>query len=458
MKYFLAFIMMFFIGIVAFSIDVSAISYTVTKDESVKDTAAETIMNQYLTSDYSPYYIYFKYQYPAVGTANGAYGFLKIYYRDDTTVTIPYNDSFRLSSQNPITDVIYGNVINLRAGGYRIDGYSNSWIRSQNALLSYNGVCNITIIENTVPIRYQNEEFEPPPTIQGDTFFVTKDNFTMNFGVFAGPGSEYVTEGTPNNFYRTKKYTVKVEFTYNNSTVSYTIPNYLNWAYKYNTIVQTEEVDNVIDYVPKFTFYAEPFYNSTMQAIRVPVIKEPMLSNASITDFNAMTDYRSFNQITFAQLKGALSTDYPDITINDLYTQLHFKFYDENNQLCYDGVNDFSSLYNSGTEPPDDPYVTNLTQTTELLNQYITSNNRYLKEIMYGDTYVPAPYEKTAKDAGNINLDLISVPDYTYQHQQLDSGATTFFGRMVEWWYLDTPFGIIAIVALTFLVIRTIIW
>ena len=57
-----------------------------------------------------------------------------------------------------------------------------------------------------------------------------------------------------------------------------------------------------------------------------------------------------------------------------------------------------------------------------------------------------------------FNLDLISVPEYSYEKHTIDTSATSFFGRMVEWWYLDTPFGIIATVALTFLVIRVILW
>lgn len=445
MKYFITFIMMFFIGIVAFSIDVSAFSFQQADVDDVPYMKSQVALSvaklQEQTGHTENYIILLCY------TSSSNYSICKCSYNSNTTVTL-YKEYYGTCSPKYAYEqrIFSGNPTTI----------SNSNWNGSQTVPNFDTGDNYLLL-NTVPVSFNNTIYDPPPTIQGDTFFVTKENFTMNFGVFAGPGSEYVQEGNPNNFYRTKKYTVNVEFTYNNSTVVYTIPNYLNWAYKYNTVVQTEEIDNILDYVPKFTFYAEPYYNTSMQAIRVPVISEPVLVNIGFT-FETMTDYRSFNQITFAQLKAALSTDYPDLTINDLYTELHFKFYDENNTLCYDGVNDYSSLKNSGVEPEPDPYVTNLTETTETLNNYINSNNRYLKDIMYGDTYIPAPYERTAKDAGNINLDLISVPDYTYQHQQLDSDATTFFGRMVEWWYLDSPFGIIAIVALTFLVIRTIIW
>ena len=162
---------------------------------------------------------------------------------------------------------------------------SNTWERSYNPSIinqhnfPYGVFSSAYVSAGNIPFTFNGNTVEPPPDVQGDTFFVTKEGFTNNFGVFCGPASDYVDNGEqlPLNYYRTKVYTVHIKFQYQGSTVDYIVPNYLNWLYKYNTYVKTQDVSNVLEYLPAYTFYAQPVYNTSMQAIRCPVINEPTL-------------------------------------------------------------------------------------------------------------------------------------------------------------------------------------
>ena len=461
MKYIIAFISTIIIlsSLLVFNV-YAAGSILLNNDNTSIASSFTQIQSQAVTALGSPssYYVELGIDLPS---ANEKW-YLKIYFQNDCTFNLPLSFPISGNSMTPQTAYQYARASCVR-GNWNGLSTNNSWQTNTSTILSLSVNATVYILDQTVPISFNGQTYNPPENIQGDSFFVTKDGYTCNFGVFAGPGSTEVSMSGDLNevtYFQTERYNVVISFIKNNQTYSYSVKSYLNWLYKSRLYISQSALagdeSNILEYFPKTIWYTEPVYvNDYMQGLRCYVSNQPdIVINPS---FEEMTDYRSFNSITLNQLLGALNDSYSDLTMNDLFTELTFSFYTVNGTLAYSAVNDYSSLRNSGIEPIDDPEVPDQTKDADILNQYLTSNNNYLKWIKYGDDYIDPEFVEKTKGIDLTGLDTISLPEYTYRVETLDSEPMTFFGRLVEWFY-STPFSLIALVSLTFLVIRTILW
>lgn len=461
MKYFIALISAFIIISITSVLSVSAAG-TITLNEDSSQIASQFVSIQGTVNNAlgmpSAYYVEFGIDLPGYNEKR----YLKIFFQDQCTFNLPSAFPINGASETPVTPIQYGSASNVR-GTWNNPTLQTTFSTINSTIINVTVPSVFYILDQTVPIYFNGNTYNPPENIQGDSFFVTKDGYTCNFGVYAGPGSNTAFAGgdvTSIEYYETSRYQVEISFTANNTNYSYFVKSYMNWIYKSNVYISADTLSgdnsNLLEYIPKQIWYTEPVYvNDYMQGIRCYISEQPTF--ITIPSFEEMTDYRSFNCITLNQLLAALQTNYSSLTINDLYTELKFTFYTLNGTKAYEAINDYSSLHNSGITPVDDPEVLDQTQESNILNQYITSNNNYLKWLKYGDTFTDPGFVGKTKNIDLTGLDTISIPDYTYQVETLDSEPMSFFGRLVEWFY-STPFSLIAVVSLTFLVIRSIMW
>lgn len=312
----------------------------------------------------------------------------------------------------------------------------------------------------SVKLAYSNIDF----TVDGvsysvssdpDGFFAAKDGYDITFGVYCNDNSTRIIDSDLGNvaYFTTDLYWIGFTITYNN--IDYTVyPNgYMYNEFNMKTRLQNEfETDSINSTIPLFYYYASAKWASYARGICAKESSMYSLSaplESSISTVYEGTQFSSRNKTTLRQLYKQFHALNSGITLDDLFTEITISFRGSDHTVKKNIILDYSSLTPGTFVPEDDSSEPNPFDTLENL---IQNFNSYFDNLFQGDIFV-APTAKLNYEG----LYDISIPDYDISTYELDAAPIAFFGSFVEWWF-STPFGLIAMAALTFLVIRTILW
>lgn len=443
---------MFFIGISAFCFNVSAAqTITLSAVNSEVDDNAEAQIGQYLTPP-SDYYV--KFLISLNGLTEQRY--LVIYFKDYTTFTIPTSGTVGVSSLSPATSYqrsyCYRNNPNMAwSGGY----YINYWTNSGTIYSPYSNGETWQIVDYTVPISYMGSVLEPEH--YEDNVFARKNGNSIEFGVGATWNSEYNV-----SFYQTQEYWLELKMYLNGSYSVDLTPQSLVYylpAFEYTEHESTDEdVPNLILYQdkPKFTYWNK-MRGYKVWKFEYPVDNPPSEFQAPQSNW---VNFDSKNVVTLNQLYEQYKNRYDsNAVVNDMLTSYEFSFYVGNKKVKTIEV-DYTPIAGSAaiTElPPDEAGTPDQYDPYADLNDHLSTNNYYLQSIAYGDTYLSNGMSELLENIDPSDLNPFAVPDFELTDPDFDDDTMSWFARVVEWWY-SSPFGFIAIAALTFLLIRAIVW
>lgn len=313
----------------------------------------------------------------------------------------------------------------------------------------------VNIIASSLKYNYNGVLYDPAPPVP-DSFYCAKDGYNINFGVYCNEYSTLIHDSNLGNvsYFTTDLYWVQFSISYDNSTII-AQPN----AYMYNkfnmSLHPASEVydESTGESLPLMYYYASANWQSWARGIcakesTIYSLSAPLES--SITEISQGKQFPSQNSISLNMLLNAYLSDAPDIDMSDLFTEITVDFVRvSDHKKVYSAIIDYSSLDPNTVVPADDG---NEPDPFDTLTNVIQNFNNYFEQLFKGDIFIPP----TAK-LNYEGLYDISIPDYDISTYELDAAPIAFFGSFVEWWF-STPFGLIAMAALTFLVIRTILW
>lgn len=313
----------------------------------------------------------------------------------------------------------------------------------------------VSIIAATLKFTFNGVQYDPSPP-QPDSFYCTKDGYNINFGVYCNEYSTLIHDSNLANvsYFTTDLYWVQFSIPYNNNTLTAQpngfMYNKFNMALRPASDVYDESTGESL---PLMYFYASANWQSWMRGICAKESSQYSVSaplESSITELSQGTQFGSNNTISLRMLLNAYHSNTPTLEISDLFTEITVEFIRvSDHQTVYTSIIDYSSLDADTEIPVDDG---NKPDPFDSLYNLIQNFNTYFDNLFKGDIFVPP----TAK-LNYEGLYDISIPDYDISTYELDAAPIAFFGSFVEWWF-SSPFGVIAMAALTFLVIRTILW
>lgn len=438
MKYFLTFIMMFFIGIACMAISVDAFSFQQTSLDLVpymKAQVTQSVEALQAESGFTDnYYIILSY------SNSSTYVISKCSFTSSDTVTITnsywgspnrtYSYQCRIFSNNP------GSIAN----------------RNWNAAQSIPGFDSNDnyLIYNTIPVVYNGITYDVPVQYHDD-LYITKDGNSIKFGASATLNSRF-----DNTYFYSDAYTA--EFTLSRNNINYTVSP---TSYAYYAVGLSQNIiqkEDSTDYLYQDTPYM--MYYKYMRSVKVSKYEYPAENppTAESLTTNAVT-FTSDNVVTLNTLLKEFCKLQEDFTIEDMQTEIIVKILNSSGGVALQKAVNFSPLAGTpaATEiPPDEEGTPDQFEPWVDLNATLSTNNYYLKSLLYGDTYL----SQGMSDILIYNQDDLNpfdMPEFELENPDFDSDTMTWFKNMVTWWY-DTPFGFIAVAALTFLIIRTIVW
>ena len=457
-KYLIAFILTI---IAMCGITITANAYTFDVYQSDFDLAPirdkqslETTINNAFSIATSDYYIDFFYDY------NNYYDdyYVRVYFQNDTNSTPSISNNrfyYGVNSNNSLITFQSFKHDNNSVGSWSVYGYGSPFGSYTNNSLSSNYDITVYIIRQSVPCVINNHQFYPPEEYT-DEYYANKDGYAIKFGVSPTLNSEFT--GT---YYSTQNYSVWLSFRKGSTEYNYSIPSlaYINVGKEINI---TQKENNEYELWKDKPYLS---YWKYMRGVRVSKYEYPSSNPPtaeSLINVNNTVTFQSDNIITLNQLLSSLNdlNLCTTFTINDLYTDITISFKNTGNQTKFTKVISWSDNHTANDAdaeepPPDEAGIPDQTKDNSENNENLDSNNYYLDVIYKGDTYISNGMTELIQQAPDINN--FSVPDYSFVETPLNSDAMGFFEWLVTWWY-STPFGIVAMLALTFLILRVTIW
>lgn len=397
----------------------------------------------------------------------GVNSYYNVTFYDSDTINFTGSDPYSYNSNNSLCANIHRVNIFMSSDG-SIQSSGGSWNSYSNVYYGiitgcyYTGNIDTANFFSTININCPSApQYNQIPTVieDKDGFFFAKDGYTMNFGVYCTENSNYISGDTAcagASYYYTDIYKFRFSLDYDNTTINYTLPSSALWQLKYNTYIDNTVENNVFSYLPKYVWYTSFNYQQYAQAIRVGYLNQSPIAVMPILEFADMQDFRSFNTLTLNQLLLALKKDYSDIEMSDICTNITLEFIDSNDKVVKTLNCDYTNSKGNFI-PVDDDDVLDQTKDPVQVNIDLSTTNSYLKDLVVGDTYQSNGWSTKSKSIDGSQLSNITMPALDLNETTLDTDTMSFFGSLVEWWY-SSPFGLIAITALTFLIIKTIIW
>ena len=285
-----------------------------------------------------------------------------------------------------------------------------------------------------------------------DNFFAYKNGNGIEFGVEPTFNSQFI-----HSYYTTQEYTLSLEIYQNGSFSNISFDSYAYYLIQKNiNIIQSEGVEDRTLYQD----YPVLRYWSKMRGVMVNKYEYPP-NNPPNVDFNPnhWVKWKSTNGITLNQILSFIQNTNQNATVSDVLTQYRLRFY-LGNKKVKEFIIDFTPIQGESIPselPPDSDDTPNPYDPWADLNDNLSSNKYYLQSIAYGDTYMSNGMSQLLLQINEDELNPFDMPEYVLTDPDFDDDTMTWFRRVVTWWY-STPFGFIAVVALTFLIIRTIVW
>lgn len=426
------------IALTANTIKAKAFSFNVVTADEVpwmQSQVAQTINALNSQSDHTDnYYIIISF------SSSSSYVAAKVSFPTDDTVTIT-NDYW--GSCSPRYTIMH----RIGNSNYPANVSTTNWNSSQ-VVNGFSSNSNY-IVEYTVPIQFNGQTIEPES--YKDDLYVTKDGNSIKFGVSATINSRF-----ENTYFYSDGYTA--DFIIDRNSVSYTVSP-TSYAY-YNVGLSTNIVQS--DSESTYFYQDTPYmtYYKYMRSVKVSkyeyIAENPPTAESLIR--NGVT-FTSENVVTLNTLLTEYQKQQPEFTVQDMQTQIVVKLKNSKGKVVLEKALNFAPL--AGTQavtelPPDEAGTPNQFDPYKELNDNLSSNNYYLQSLLYGDTYLSQGMSEILiynKD----DLNPFDMPEFELENPDFDTNTMSWFRRVVTWWY-ETPFGFIALAALTFLIIRTIVW
>lgn len=388
------------------------------------------------------------YAYFVIGYQNGS-NRLVLYVGCPTSISVNLGSNIRLNCCIAQWSVTGNYLVNQL---YPSSGYASSNITS----LTYNNIYllaskNATIYNGSTPL-------EPPVTYTPvDDFFinVNNDTATVDFGVKPTENSAYNPAYLS---YQSSIYLVILNAQIGGSVRTLTIPTYEIY-YPQIKEIQQGDYFNLQEIFTK-EIYALKGYSNHLRSVALPnplfrkLTGDP-LEVADTLSFYDKGVYFGSNSFTARQLLGLLQDTYTAETfsLNDVLTEWAIGFIDTSfdNVIAYTGEFDWSGLAENEI-PPDDPYKTNLLQNIQNVYNQLGNLSYQFNQLTGPSTATPFIYDTTSIPTINTTPE---ISDFEWHNIPDDEEAVSFFGWLVSSIY-TSYFGIIAMCALSFLILRTI--
>lgn len=157
-----------------------------------------------------------------------------------------------------------------------------------------------------------------------------------------------------------------------------------------------------------------------------------------------------FLEFYLSDIKEEMIARVPTFTTNDLYKCTYtVKCYGANkpNVIAYSKTLDWSEYVDKGIAPPIIP------DSSKKRNYFKTPDTQDLSDNGTDSVRAPSPF---AVNTQNV-IDGVKISDFNFQEFSPDSADLSMIGGFFSI-FTDSPFGIVLLLALTFLVIKTLIW
>ena len=183
------------------------------------------------------------------------------------------------------------------------------------------------------------------------------------------------------------------------------------------------------------------YYNNEFNMLPYMATSEKFSNGSGVSEFL---------EFYLSDIKNEMVSRLPSFTTNDLYKCTYtVKCYGKNKPsvIAYSKTLDWSEYLDSHIAPPimeDSAFKRNYFDSP--LNQNLSDNGT-------DTTIAPPPFARSVTD----NIDSIQISDYTFENFNPNTTDVSMFTGFFSL-FLNSPFGAVILIALTFLVIKTLIW
>lgn len=390
---------------------------------------------------------------------SGSYTNYACYFFNSDTATFQYNSQLVSGTSQGIWGRPGYSSVNIQyiTSTHEMRSISTSPFSTSNALVLYNLIGAPSTYYNTVKLVATNAPIYNTDPIQtySDDVWAYNDGYSIKFGVNATLNSMF-----SDTYFVSKEYTAEIDAYINGQTLTVYPSSYAYYGVgKQINIIQSEGEEDKILYMDKpYLQYWKKMRSVKVNKYEYPSTNPPTAETLTLT--NSVT-YNSENEVTLNTLLTAFQNEYPaqNLTIEDMQTEIVLRIKSDS-KVELTKVFDYSPVQGESplTEiPPDEEGTPNQFDPYAELNANISSNNYYLKSLLIGETYQSNGMSDLLQTVDSSKINNFEVPDIDLEDPDFDSDTLSWFRRVVEWWY-STPFGFIALAALTFLIIRAIVW
>lgn len=173
----------------------------------------------------------------------------------------------------------------------------------------------------------------------------------------------------------------------------------------------------------------------------------PLATSQKYSNGSGVSEFLEFY---LSDIKNEMISRIPTFTTNDLYKCTYtVKCFGANKPgvIAYSKTLDFSEYLDSGIAPP----ITE--DSVHKRNYFADPGTQNLSDNGTDSTIAPPPFARSVTD----NLDSIQISDYTFENFSPSSSDVSMFSGFLSI-FLSSPFGVVILLSLTFLVIKTLIW